>query len=122
MKPKLMDAALVMMLTLVPYFMIQIPALLIKGDVALGEHNWAIFAFVICVSGFVIYMYLQVKESSTGENQIKTTQTMKKLIQMGQVSLGGTLAGVIQKAPNTPSIKYGSLPFAPPSEVAKIPE
>lgn len=119
-KPKIQDGALIMMITLIPYFLIQIPAMLITGDVALGEHNWAIAAFAVCLTGFVVYMYLQVKESSSGENQTKTTQTMKRLIQMGQVSLGGTLAGVIQNCPQTPSIKYGSLPYAPPTEVAKI--
>lgn len=119
-KPEIMRAALVMIITLLPYFLIQVPAMLIEGDIALGEHNWAILAFAVCITGFCVYMYLQVKESASGQNQDKTTQTMKKLIQMGQVSLGGTLAGVIQKCPNTPSIKYGSLPFAPPAEVAKI--
>jgi len=119
-KPEIMQAALIMIITTAPYLLIQIPAMLIEGDIALGEHNWAILAFAVCITGFAVYMYLQVKESASGQNQEKTTQTMKKLIQMGQVSLGGTLAGIIQTCPNTPSIKYGSLPFAPPAEVAKI--
>lgn len=56
----------VMMITTLPYFFIQIPAFFLHGpseQVAAGEHWWAALAFVLCLTGLIFYLRLQLRIS-----------------------------------------------------------
>lgn len=85
----------VMMITTLPYFFIQIPAFFLHGpseQVAAGEHWWAALAFVLCLTGLIFYLRLQLRISREGEDRTHRMAVMKKLLKEGQVSLSGALA------------------------------
>mmetsp|Transcript_766 Transcript_766/g.1243 ORF Transcript_766/g.1243 Transcript_766/m.1243 type:complete len:559 (+) Transcript_766:125-1801(+) len=87
--------AKIMVLTTIPYFLIQIPALFIHGpseEVAKGEKYWALAGLIVCLIGFVSYLYLQLRLSRAGEDKGKRVAVVKKLLQQGQVSLTGALS------------------------------
>ena len=91
--------ASVMMLTTIPYFVIQVPTFFMNPDeVASRQHNWALAGFIVCIIGFVSYLYLQLRMSAEGENRLKVTGIMKKLIDRGVVSVAGSLADIIKAA------------------------
>ena len=53
----------VMVVTTLPYFLIQGPAWFLHGphdQVAKGEHWWALAGLVICLAGLVWYLHLQL--------------------------------------------------------------
>jgi len=91
--------AVIMMATLIPYLLIQIPASLIgrsdEAELAAKEKWYALIAFFICVTGFVSYLYIQVKMSGNGEDQGTRVAVMKKLISTGDVSLSSALSDAI---------------------------
>ncbi len=70
------------------------PAALLHGpaeEIAIGEHWWALLAFLFCVCGFLWYMYLQLEISRQGEDKDRRVAVMKKLLRKGLVSLSGAL-------------------------------
>lgn len=86
---------IVMAITLLPYFLIQGPALFIHGpadEVAYGEKYWALAGLIVCVTGFVSYLYMQLQISKKGEDKGKRIAVVKKLLLQGEVSLAGALA------------------------------
>jgi Ca2+/Na+ antiporter len=87
--------ATIMMITTIPYFLIQVPAFFIHGpsqEVAKGEKYWALSGLVVCLIGFVSYLALQLRISRAGQDKDKRVAVMKKLLQDGRVSLAGALS------------------------------
>lgn len=92
--------AVIMVATTIPYFLIQGPAFFLHGPtevIAAGEKNWALTGLIVCLVGFVSYLYLQVRISQRGEDKVKRIAVMKKLLREGQVSLSGALADIIKR-------------------------
>ena len=88
----------VMALTTVPFFLIQIPAGFIHApseEVSEGEHWWALAGLIICLIGLVAYMKLQLQISQEGQDQEKRVAAVKKLLQEKKVSLSGALGAAI---------------------------
>jgi len=95
---KIRHGGFVMALTTTPYFLIQIPALFMRGpteEVAKGEHWWSLAAFVLCLIGLVWYMYLQLKFSDEGQDKDRRIAIAKKTLQAGKMSLRGLLKSTI---------------------------
>ncbi len=88
------QGAKMMMLTTLPYFLIQIPAFFLSGDretVSEGEKYWAMAGFVICISFFVLYLYTQVKMSNDTIHKMRRIAVIKDTLKKGAVSLRGAL-------------------------------
>lgn len=93
--PEIHHGARMMVLTVLPYFLIQVPALFLKGDratVSAGEHGWAMAGFVLCTAFFVAYLYSQVKMSNDSAHKARRMQVIKASLQQGKVSMSGALA------------------------------
>jgi Ca2+/Na+ antiporter len=93
------NGAIVMVITTIPYFLIQVPASFIHGaqeDKVEGEHWWALGGFVVCILGFLSYMYLQLQISRQGEDRTKRVAVMKKMLEKGLISLSGALNASIK--------------------------
>mmetsp|Transcript_16712 Transcript_16712/g.19076 ORF Transcript_16712/g.19076 Transcript_16712/m.19076 type:complete len:555 (+) Transcript_16712:190-1854(+) len=91
-------AALIMLITTIPYFLIQIPAFFIHGtdsEIADGEAGWALGAFVICLIGFVSYLAINVKASKADEAKFHRVEKIKDLLKKGGVSLSGAMYNVV---------------------------
>lgn len=94
-------AGLVMAVTTIPYFLIQIPAAFMHGpteEVASGEHWWAFAALLVCLGGLTYYMKLQLRFSQEGQDKEKRIVVTKKILQEGKVSLSGALKTTIEHA------------------------
>jgi len=118
---------IVMALTTIPYFLIQIPALFIEGskkDVALGEHWWSFAALVLCILGLIIYMRMQVKFSNEGQDKDKRIAIAKKTLRAGKMSLSGIIKSTIKsiESKNTDSRSdYGATDSSTlPDEVKSV--
>lgn len=88
------QGAKMMMLTTLPYFLIQIPAFFLSGDretVSEGEKYWAMAGFVVCISFFVLYLYTQVKMSNDTIHKMRRIAVIKDTLKKGAVSLRGAL-------------------------------
>jgi Ca2+/Na+ antiporter len=106
--------AKIMMISTIPYFLIQVPAFFIHGpseDLAKGEKYWALAGLVVCLVGFVSYLYLQLQISRAGEDKGKRVAVVRKLLQQGQVSLSGALTADVKILENKASHSgaYGSI-------------
>lgn len=88
----------IMMLTTIPYFIIQVPAWFIKPgeSVAEGEKYWSLLSLAFCLAGFFWYLYIQLKASNEGEDQTKRADVMKELIKSGSISLSGAMNDVLK--------------------------
>ena len=94
--PEVNHGAKIMMMTTLPYFLIQVPAFFLTGDrqtVSAGEKNWALSGFIICVVFFVYYMYTQLKSSNEGADKLRRMAVTKEAMKRGAISLSGALAG-----------------------------
>jgi Ca2+/Na+ antiporter len=94
------QSAKLMMMTTLPYFLIQVPAFFLTGDrqaVADGEKYWSLAGFVICVIFFVYYMYTQLKSSNEGADKLKRIALTKEAMKKGALSLSGALASQVTK-------------------------
>lgn len=110
---------IIMVMTTIPYFLIQVPALFLHGpaeEVAEGEKYWALSGLIICLIGFVSYLLLQLRISKKGTDKLKRVAIMKKLLTDGKVSLSGALADTVKKygapqvdGPSSTSSGYQSL-------------
>mmetsp|Transcript_1253 Transcript_1253/g.1723 ORF Transcript_1253/g.1723 Transcript_1253/m.1723 type:complete len:566 (-) Transcript_1253:1258-2955(-) len=88
------QGAKMMMLTTLPYFLIQIPAFFLSGDretVSEGEKYWAMAGFVVCISFFILYLYTQVKMSNDTIHKMRRIAVIKDTLKKGAVSLRGAL-------------------------------
>ena len=84
-----------MVCTLVPFLLIQVPAFFLHGpqqEIAKGEHWWSLLGLVICVAGLTFYMKLQLRMSKDGEDRDKRMAVVKKVLQKGSMSLSGAIA------------------------------
>jgi len=109
---------IIMALTTIPYFIIQIPALFLRGsnrEIAEGEHWWSLTAFILCVIGLVLYMRMQLKFSNQGQDKDKRIAIAKKTLQAGKMSLRGIIKSTIQsiesKNPDSAS-DYGATEYS----------
>lgn len=121
----------IMMLTTIPYFLIQVPAMFLHGpqeDIAYGEHWWALGGLLVCVAGLVWYLRLQLRMSREGEDRGKRMAVVKKLLQQGAVSLSGAVAAKLRETENelalSAATEYQSIPsedvsMNPPPAVRK---
>lgn len=121
----------IMAITTIPYFLIQIPAMFMHGkseEVAEGEKWWALAGMIVCIIGLCAYMALQLKISKKGEDKGKRVAVMKKLLMKGKVSLSGALKANIEEMSElerSASSEYqalqqsGQADFYPPPKVAK---
>ena len=94
-------AGIIMAITTIPYFLIQVPAAFLHGpseEVAKGEHWWALAALVVCLSGLTYYMKLQLRFSQEGQDKHKRIAVTKKVLHEGKLSLSGALKKVIEQA------------------------
>lgn len=92
-------AGLIMLLTTIPYWLIQVPALFIHGtndEVAKGESMYALTALVICLVGFVWYLRIHVKASQDDEDKFHRMEKIKDMLLNGSVSLSGALVNVVE--------------------------
>eukprot|EP00568_Trieres_chinensis_P011135 CAMPEP_0183296976 /NCGR_PEP_ID=MMETSP0160_2-20130417/4368_1 /TAXON_ID=2839 ORGANISM="Odontella Sinensis, Strain Grunow 1884" /NCGR_SAMPLE_ID=MMETSP0160_2 /ASSEMBLY_ACC=CAM_ASM_000250 /LENGTH=381 /DNA_ID=CAMNT_0025458689 /DNA_START=108 /DNA_END=1249 /DNA_ORIENTATION=- len=93
--------ALIMVCTTIPYFLIQVPASFLHGpleEVATGEKAWALAGFIVCLVGFVSYLFIQVRIANKGEDRLKRLAVMKKLINAGKISMSGAMADAVKAA------------------------
>ncbi len=98
--PEIHHGAKMMMVTTLPYFIIQVPAFFLTGDrqaVSDGEHYWALAGFIMCVLFFVTYMYSQVKMSNDTAHKLRRMAVIKESLKKGAVSLSGALAGQVKQ-------------------------
>ena len=94
-------AGLVMAITTIPYFLIQVPASFLHGpteEIAEGEHWWALAGFIVCLIGLIYYMRLQLQFSAEGQDRHKRVAVTKKILQEGKLSLSGALLTAIEHA------------------------
>ncbi len=92
--------AKMMMVTTLPYFLIQIPAFFLSGDreqVSEGEHSWAMAGFILCTGFFITYMLTQVKMSNDTAHKLKRMAVIKESLKRGAVSLSGALTEQVQQ-------------------------
>ena len=92
--------AKMMMVTTLPYFLIQIPAFFLNGDrvtVSAGEHSWAMAGFIICMGFFIAYMITQVKMSNDTAHKLKRMAVIKESLKRGAVSLSGALTEQVKQ-------------------------
>jgi len=90
---------LIMILTTIPYFIIQGPAFFLHGpseDVAKGERWWAFLGLATCVIGFISYLAVNVQASKRDEEKLKRLEVMKDLLRKGSVSLSGAFTDLIK--------------------------
>jgi len=96
--------AKVMMLTTIPYFLIQIPASYLQeehsDDIAGGEKWWALLALIVCVGGFVWYLMFHIKASKDDEQKFRRMEVMKEMLITGKLSLGGIFHDLIKTYDN----------------------
>jgi len=101
----------IMMLTTIPYFLIQIPAWFITPGENPGafEKYWALLSFILCLAGFVWYIKLQLDASNAGMDEQKRIEVMKDLISEGKVSLSGALNDLIKThRPDAAGVNVGA--------------
>lgn len=122
----------VMAVTTIPYFLIQIPAMFLHGpaqEVADGEHWWAFVGMVVCLIGLTGYMMLQLRISKQGQDKDKRVAVTKKLLTKGKMSLSGALKANVEEmtelerhaATEYEAIQHGDNPDPnyPPPKIAE---
>lgn len=107
----------IMIITIIPYFLIQGPAFFMKGTtstIATGEKYWALLSFIICIAGFVGYLFLNIKASKEDQDKHHRTHVMIDLLKQGKISLKGAFINIIDTYDNEKSSSndngYGSVP------------
>mmetsp|Transcript_43879 Transcript_43879/g.92311 ORF Transcript_43879/g.92311 Transcript_43879/m.92311 type:complete len:562 (-) Transcript_43879:211-1896(-) len=97
--PEIHHGAKMMMMTTLPYFLIQVPAFFLHGDrqeVSEGEHYWAMAGFIVCMVFFTTYLYTQVKMSNDSAHKIRRMTVIKESLKKGAMSLSGALADQVK--------------------------
>ena len=98
--PEIHHGAKMMMVTTLPYFLIQVPAFFLRGDqeeVSEGEKYWSLAGLVLCVVFFVAYMYSQIKMSNDAAHKMRRMAVIKESLKKGKVSLSGALASQVRR-------------------------
>jgi len=88
--PIINRGAISMVMTLVPFFLVQIPATIYKGrvdDLAYAERNYALTGFILCILGFIAYLGYQLQSANGEASKLQRVAVMKKMLQNGTVSL-----------------------------------
>jgi len=88
--PVIKNGGISMVLTLIPFFLVQIPATIYKGrveDLAYAEKDYALSGFVLCILGFIIYLWYQFSSAHGEASKLQRVAVMKKMLQQGKVSL-----------------------------------
>lgn len=119
---------IIMMLTTLPYFLIQVPALFLHGpleEVSKGEHWYSLAGLIVCLSGLVFYMKLQLDISRQGEDKTKRMAVTRKLLKKGKISLSAALMDQVRGAESGASTGYQAITSQandeyPPPEVELI--
>lgn len=104
--------AKMMMLTTLPYFLIQIPAFFLSGDretVSEGEKKWALAGFVICIIFFIFYLYTQVKMSNDSTHKLRRMAVIKETLKKGALSLCGALQEEVRNLEKKETIRRMSI-------------
>lgn len=110
--PEIHHGAKMMMVTTLPYFLIQVPACFLHGDrqtVSHGEHYWAAAGFAICFAFFITYLYTQVKMSNDTAHKLRRIAVIKESLKKGAVSLSGALAEQVKRMEKDEMIKRKSM-------------
>jgi Ca2+/Na+ antiporter len=105
--------AKMMLLTTLPYFLIQVPAFFLSGDretVSEGEKNWALAGFVICIVFFILYLYTQVKMSNDTSHKLRRMAVIKETLKKGALSLCGALQEEVIILERRETIRRASMP------------
>lgn len=98
LSPEINHGARMMMITTLPYFIIQGPAFFMTGDraqISEKEHWWSLTGFVFCFAFFVYYLYSQVKMSNDSAHKLKRMAIIKESLRKGKMSLSGALGDQI---------------------------
>jgi Ca2+/Na+ antiporter len=99
LSPAINHGAKMMMLTTLPYFIIQTPAFFFTGTreiVSKGEHYWALGGFAVCMIFFVAYLYTQVKASNDSAHKLRRMAVIKESLKKGAMSLKGALGAEVK--------------------------
>jgi Ca2+/Na+ antiporter len=91
---------ILMVCTLIPYLLIQVPAFFLHGpkqEIAKGEHWWSLLGLVICLAGLTFYMKLQLQISQHGQDRDKRMAVVKKVLKKGSMSLSGAIAESVRE-------------------------
>lgn len=108
------QGGIIMALTTIPFFFIQIPALFLEGsskEIAEGEHWWSLATLILCVAGLVCYMRMQLKFSNQGQDKDRRIAIAKKTLQQGKMSLRGIIKSTIKSIESKnvdPATGYGA--------------
>jgi Ca2+/Na+ antiporter len=98
--PEINHGARLMMMTTIPYFLIQGPAFFLHGDrqtVSNGEKYWALGGFLLCISFFIYYLSIQLKMSNEGVDKLRRMAVTREAMKKGAVSLSGALASTVSE-------------------------
>lgn len=90
------QSSIVMMITTIPYFLVQIRACAFVRNIDFGtdmilERSWILWGFIISIAGFVSYMAFQVHSSNKGADRLKRLGIMKKLMNEDGISLSAVI-------------------------------
>lgn len=105
--------ARIMMITTLPYFLIQVPAFFVTGTnrqtVSSQEHNWALGGFILCSTFFIGYMFTQIKDSNDEAHKLKRMAVIKESLKKGAMSLRGALASEMRSASFVGDVANGGM-------------
>jgi Ca2+/Na+ antiporter len=97
--PEVRHGGIIMILTMIPYLIIQLPALFLHGPsdvIAKGEKWWALFGLIVCILSFTTYLFIHLRASKNDEEKLKRLEVMKDMLKQGTVSLSGAFYDIIQ--------------------------
>jgi Ca2+/Na+ antiporter len=90
---------IVMIITTIPYLIIQLPASFLHGPsdvVAKGEKWWALLGLLVCVAAFTTYLAMHVIASKNDEEKTKRLEVIKDMLSKGSISLSGAFYDIIK--------------------------
>ncbi|CAB9504076.1 Calcium-binding EF hand family protein [Seminavis robusta] len=95
----------VVAVTSIPFFMIQVPGMFIRGpleevtpEIAATQKYWALAGMLVCIAFFVGYLYYQVLSSNEGAARMKRVEATKQQLLKGKVSLSGAFFDTVKMA------------------------
>jgi len=109
--PPVVKNGLIMIISTIPYFLIQIPALFFKGtdsSVAGKEKYYALAGLIVCTIGFFTYMYIQLRDSQESQANEHRVELMKKMIDSGKMSLSCAMLSYVRKSMHVQSSQFGT--------------
>jgi len=96
------EGSKIMLITTIPYFLIQLPASYLKNvdpdNISVGEKNWALLGLIICLVCFTSYLIMQYNIAKKGEHEVakmKQLKIMKNLLSRKSYSLSALLMDLI---------------------------